>query len=81
MSLKCSVQLLVTVMCPVNALVNVVNYTVKPIYGTIHVKYSETYFTYYTHGLFRVFSRFRTLGLARYIPGFWTGPAERLLRD
>jgi hypothetical protein len=46
-------------------------YTVKPIYGTIQVKYSETYFTDYHQGITRVFGRFPSRGLARYIPGFW----------
>jgi hypothetical protein len=41
------------------------SYTVKPIYGTIHFKYSETYFTDYVHGISRV--------LADFHPVVWLG--------
>jgi hypothetical protein len=39
--------------------------TVKPIYGTSHVKYSENSFTDYIPGTFRVFDRLTSRILAR----------------
>jgi hypothetical protein len=47
------------------------SYTVKPIYGTSHVKYSENSFTDYIHGTFRVFDCLKSRVLATELSVFF----------